>query len=246
MFGDEFAERVIGNLCNLSTFCISCDLACDYCRTDYGSYASDIYGAHEVPKNLPFVIEEPRRHLPKNMPNCDMLVAVGLHPDLLLATPDVAAEAHMKGVIVPIEDRRWCPPGLQNQLEERLNALGLEYAFPKPFCVLDETGQPTIDQFVRTYKIGKPLLEIDITNDTISDARVIRSAPCGSTWYVARQIRWTKISNIEDTVAKSHHSYPCTASMQVDPELGEPILHLAGYTIRNAVKHSLRQAALKK
>ena len=44
---------------------------------------------------------------------------------------------------------------------------------------------------------------------------------------------------IRDIVAKAHHSYPCTATMAVDKEIGEPILHKAGYLIREAVESQL-------
>jgi hypothetical protein len=70
---------------------------------------------------------------------------------------------------------------------------------------------------------------------------VERSAPCGSTWYVAKKLigEEVKKEGIRDVVAKAHHSYPCTATMAVDPEIGEPILHKAGFQIREAVENQL-------
>jgi hypothetical protein len=43
-------------------------------------------------------------------------------------------------------------------------------------------------------------------------------------------------------VAKAHHSYPCTATMSVDPEVKEPILHIGGFTIREEVEKALKTA----
>jgi len=43
-----------------------------------------------------------------------------------------------------------------------------------------------------------------------------------------------------DAVAKAHHSYPCTATMGVDPETKEPILHIGGFIIREEVEKALR------
>ena len=54
---------------------------------------------------------------------------------------------------------------------------------------MEESGKPVIDDFVKRYRIGKPLVEVEVTDDMISDAWVIRSAPCGSTWYVVQQIK---------------------------------------------------------
>jgi len=241
IYGDEFAERVVGNLCNLSTFCQSCSLACSQCRQIYGSFAQDIYGINKIPKNLPPFIEDPEKYLPQSLPNCYVILAIGMHPDLLSAIPTIVKRTNAKAVIVPIENRNWCPTGLRRQLEEELEEAGVEHAFLKPFCSLDKSGKPVIDGFVKRYKIGKPLVEVEVTDDMISDVWVIRSAPCGSTWYVVQQTKKSRISQIEDTVAVAHHAYPCTASMDVDPEFNEPILHMAGYSIRGAVKDAIKR-----
>jgi len=38
-----------------------------------------------------------------------------------------------------------------------------------------------------------------------------------------------------DTIAKAHHTYPCTVSMAKDREMGNALLHVAGYNARYAV-----------
>jgi hypothetical protein len=225
----------------LSTFCQSCSLACSQCRRIYGSFAQDIYGIDKTPENLSSFIEEPEKYLPQSLPNCDVILAIGMHPDLLSSIPTIVKRTNAKAVVVSIENRSWCPTGLRRQLEEELEDIGVEHAFPKPFCSLDESGKPVIDGFVKRYTIGKPLVEVEVTDDMISDTWVIRSAPCGSTWYVAQQIKKSRISQIEDTVAVAHHAYPCTASMDIDPEFNEPILHIAGYNIREAVKGAIER-----
>ncbi|MEM3584643.1 MAG: DUF166 family protein, partial [Nitrososphaerales archaeon] len=57
--------------------------------------------------------------------------------------------------------------------------------------------------------------------------------------------RWSKIYNIEQIVSKAHHGYPCTASMDFDPELKDTILHKAGYIIRDAVLNSINRVCIK-
>ena len=129
---------------------------------------------------------------------------------------------------------------------EECEELAIEYAFPKPFCSLEAAeAKPLISRFVREFKIGKPSLGIGI--EKRNGARVVqnvvveRSAPCGSTWYVAKKLigKAVRKEGIRDVVAKAHHSYPCTATMSVDPEIGEPILHEAGFLIREAVENQL-------
>ncbi len=247
IYGDEFGERVIGNLMNYSTFCTSCGEACSHCRMEYGSFAGDIFGADRMTSDLPTFIEEPEKYLPKNPPECDIIIAVGLHQDILSSIPVLAERTKAKAVIVPLEDPNWCPTGLQRQVEDALNSMGVEHAFPKPFCILEESGHNTIiDKFIQRYKVGKPVVEVTVKDDIITHTKVLRSAPCGSTWYVMKQIEKRKIESINERISEAHHAYPCTASMQVDKTLGDTVLHVGGYAIRGAVQDAIAKATEKK
>ena len=246
IYQDEFAERVIGNLCNTANFCKACGLTCENCRLGYGSFAGDINYVYRIPSNLPAFIEDPEKYLPRKIPKCDVIIAVGLHPDILLSLPSIALDVEAKAIIVPIENKGWCPLGVRKQLKERFDEINIEYSFPKPFCSLEDFSQPTIRAFIERYKIGKPIVKVEVKSDIIAKANTIRSAPCGSTWYVVQCIKGRKISEIEDAVAVAHHSYPCTASMEIDPEIGDAILHKAGYIIREAVKKAIEEARRQK
>lgn len=242
VYGDEFGERVLGNLVNLPKFCIACGLACTDCRVGYGSFVRDISGVTRVPEESRDFIDNPAEYFPRKAPHCDVILAVGIHPDLLMELPSLAQRSKAKAVIVPIEERRWCPPSLQRDLQKELTEVGIESAFPKPFCDLDATGPGVIDQFVRRYRIGRPSLKIELKGDMITNARVLRSAPCGSTWYVAEQIRWHGIRDmqaLEQTISGAHHGYPCTGGMEIESELNDTLLHKAGYIIREAVESAI-------
>jgi hypothetical protein len=59
---------------------------------------------------------------------------------------------------------------------------------------------------------------------------VLRSAPCGSTWFIAKQLAGVEVENKRERyerISKSHHAYPCTASMEKNREIGDTILHRA-------------------
>jgi hypothetical protein len=107
--------------------------------------------------------------------------------------------------------------------------------------------KPTISRFTKEMKVGRPSLEIAIAKrgkqEVIESAVVRRSAPCGSTWYIAKKLVGVEMKKdiLYDTIAKAHHSYPCTATMNVDPEAREPILHLGGYIIREEVEKALKR-----
>jgi hypothetical protein len=123
----------------------------------------------------------------------------------------------------------------------------IEIAFPKPFCELQpRNDQPLIKKFVDEFKIGRPEIRIEVDKrGNIRRVDVLRSAPCGSTWFVAKQLAHVEVGNIRELheqISASHHSYPCTASMEKDPEIGDTTLHKAGYIIRTAVKEGIKQS----
>ncbi|MGB9960367.1 MAG: DUF166 domain-containing protein [Candidatus Bathyarchaeales archaeon] len=251
IYSGAFAERVIRNLINDPSFCKSCGLYCDSCKYGVYTYVRNIRAAIELPNpsELPPFIDKPEEYMPKSMPKADLCVASGLHKDLLLELPYYIEKFGVKALLVPIEDFNEVPSGLRKQMEERCLELGLENAFPKPFCSLEPAeNKPLISRFVTEFDLGRP--ELDISTAQIGNSEVIesvivrRSAPCGSTWYVARKLRGveTNRETLYDTIAKAHHSYPCTATMNVDPEIKEPILHIGGYIIREAVEKALEKA----
>jgi hypothetical protein len=249
VYSGELAERVIRNLINDLSFCKSCGLYCDSCKYSVYSHVRNINAAIELPNpsELPRFIDNPEKYMPKKIPNADLCIASGLHKDLLLELPDYIQKVGVKGIIVPVEDFIEVPAGLRRQMEERCQELNLESAFPKPFCSLEPAeDKPTISRFVTELKVGRPLLNISTENrrkhEIVTSVIVMRSAPCGSTWYVAKKLVGTKTKKeiFYDTVAKAHHSYPCTATMSVDPEIKEPILHVGGYIIREEVEKTIK------
>ncbi len=251
VYSGEFAERVIRNLINDPSFCKSCGLYCDSCKYGVYTHVRNIRAAIELPKpsDLPAFIDKPEEYMPKSVPKADLCVASGLHKDLLLELPTHLGKVGVKGLIVPIEDFNEVPSGLRKQLEGRCLELHLECAFPKPFCSLEPSeDKPLITRFVDELGVGRPKLEISTARrsgrEFVEAAIVRRSAPCGSTWYVARKLISveTKREILYDAIAKAHHSYPCTATMNVDPEAKEPILHIGGYIIREEVEKALEKA----
>jgi hypothetical protein len=87
LYGHDFGEKVIGNMINLPDFCKACDLACTSCRIKYSCFAPDVCGAFRIPNEPPELIDDPEPYLPKILPHVDLLLAIGLHPDLLAFCP---------------------------------------------------------------------------------------------------------------------------------------------------------------
>ncbi|MHA1729581.1 MAG: DUF166 domain-containing protein [Promethearchaeota archaeon] len=234
----EKNERFIEHLINTSSFCISCGDLCDDCRLTYKSHSKDINGIHMLPDNLPAFIEEPEEYLPESMPPTDIVIAINVHHDILTALPEFLNSHGIPGLIVPIDDGDWCPLGLEKQIEESLKEYGIQYAFPRPYCSLEPNGQPLIDNFIEYFKIGKPMIDVNIKNGKINECIVRRSSPCGCAYYVARELTRYKSpidKELFEVISKAHHSYPCNASMNKDIILNEAPLHIAGYTHREVI-----------
>jgi hypothetical protein len=209
------------------------------------SLAASIIGIEELSKDLPSFVEDVSPYLPENMPESDLLITIGVHQDILASLPQIVEKTGgVKAVIVPLEDPTWCPLGLQKQIERGLEQMNVEYSFPKPFCSLKpDEATPTINEFVELAKMGMPVVGVGIENEFFAeDCRVLRSAPCGSTYHVIDNLNAKHISDVEMEISKYHHAYPCTASMAIDNVLGDTILHKAGYMIQAAVKNAMRHA----
>jgi hypothetical protein len=255
VYSKDFMERVIRNLINDPCFCQSCGLYCESCKYNIYSFVRNVRAAIQLPdpSELPSFIDNPEEYMPRKMPQADICLASGLHKDLLLELPQHIKNAGIKALIAPIEDWQEVPMGIRKQMEEKCSEAGLECAFPKPFCTLEpEKDKPIISRFIEETKVGRPLLEISTMkigkDEVIEYAAVRRSAPCGSTWYIARKLAGvcTKKDVLYDAIAKAHHSYPCTATMVTDPETKEPILHIGGFTIRKEVEKALEEDKTQK
>ncbi|MBY8982202.1 MAG: hypothetical protein KGD57_04580 [Candidatus Lokiarchaeota archaeon] len=261
-----FTEKFVGHLINSDNFCSACEdfdqkIKCDKCRQELNSYANNIYYYKRIGENLPQFIDNPREFLPKGLPLLDYLLVIYIHQDLLSGLPEYLSDKNIKAVIIPIEDPNWVPPGLQVQVLESFDKEGIQAAFPKPFCALnkeeDEYNQINfnltkrhnyIDKFIDYFQIGKPKISFKINTDgkVIEDAYVLISAPCGSTYFILQQLRSKYIERkkkndltINERISKSHHSYPCSASMDQDSILKDSILHIGGYIIRNVIRNEL-------
>jgi hypothetical protein len=248
VYSGEFAERVIRNLINDPSFCKSCGLCCDSCKYNAYSHVQNIRAAIKLPEPsaLPAFIDNPKKYMPKKIPKADVCISSETHKDLLLELPPLLQSAGVKALVVPIEDFAKVPTGLRRQVEEKCLEAGLEYAFPKPFCSLEPSqDKPVVSRFVNEMRVGRPWLEIMMVkhgkSEVVESAMVRHSAPCGSTWYIAKKLLGvdTRKDLLYDATAKAHHSYPCTATMEIDPEAKEPILHLGGYTIREEVEKAI-------
>ncbi len=260
---EQLTKRFVGHLLNNDEFCKACEdleqkIKCDHCREHLRNYGDSIYFFEKIGQNVPDFIEEPEIYLPQNIPPVDFLLVVGIHQDLLSGLPAYLKDKSVKAVVIPIEDPKWVPAGLQVQVLKEFETYGIQSAFPKPFCSLSKdeneynrTGfhvsndRNFIDEFIDYFQIGMPIASLLLNRDgnVIQDSCVLQCAPCGSTYYVVQQLKSKYLENKEislnERISKAHHAFPCSASMDQDLILKDSILHVGGYLVRNAIRKEL-------
>jgi thymidylate synthase len=197
---------------------------------------------YKMTVSLPAVIDDPEAYLPPDLPRADLMIYVGQDRKLAELISDLAEASGAAEVLVPVDNRSHLPAGLARQVKRRMDRSGVASAFPAPFCSLKpEDGQGI---FIREFagKFGSPRLRVTTAEGCLQSVEVLRGAPCGNTHYVARHIPGTQLADSVEETARQFHAHPCLGSMDMDRELGDTILHLAGHLIMNAVREASKNA----
>lgn len=250
LYSGAYGLKVLRHLRDEPGFCTGCEV-CTSCRADHDlDFSSSLAFIWQQPERLPSMIEDPERYLPAdaNLAGVHTVLAINLHQDLLLALVDQAARAGAKALIAPVEDPAWVRPGVANQAARRARELGIEAAFPKPFCALGEdAATPAINQFLRHFRIGYPEVRVTTRGGRIEKVEVKRSSPCGCAYFMARNLEGKPIDeHLVEVLAQAWHGYPCIASMAMDPQLKDTILHRGGYIHRDAVLKGMPEGTREK
>jgi hypothetical protein len=232
-----YADRIIGHLTDTGMYCSSCQDKCITCRGSYDlDLSKSIAGIINVPSVLPAIVDDPEEYLPEQIPYHDILIAVSVHEELIAAF--IEKFSGSKGVIVPIEESDWISPHAISRITHMCREKGIEYAFPKPFCSFAPQGGVLAD-FRKEFRIGRPEVNFTVTNGIVEQTEVVSSAPCGATYYVARNLEKRAVNDklfLKGDMLLS--AYPCTADHSLDREFNDSITH-------EAVKIQRQQLAIQ-
>jgi hypothetical protein len=157
-----------------------------------------------------------------------------------------------RAVIAPIDSEAWLPRGLARQLRGWLEHMGIACATPKPLCSLTEThydlgrrervayDDPLIAAFARRF--GRPAFRIEVDPQTrlIAAVQVQRDAVCGCARYVAERLAGVSADEAEQEAGLLHHHFPCLASMGIDPDYGDTLMHISGNLLRDEVAQGVK------
>ena len=193
------------------------------------------------PVALPLVIDDPDEFLPGSLPETDLLLVLTESPGLTDLVPDMVSLCGAEAVIVALDRRSAGRPGLRRQVRQRLQAQGVDSAFPMPFCSLVPSTQqhPWIATFARHF--GRPELTFQIEGGRIGRCAIVRETPCGNTSYIAENLVGARQEDAVEKAGLLHHYYPCWGGMEADPVSGEhTLLHIAATLAQKAVARTLK------
>ena len=200
-----------------------------------------------APAFLPPVIDYPEDYLPDSFPPADLILSFGENKGIAELLPEIAAMSGAKAVVAAIDNEAWLPRGLARQLRGWLEDIGVACVTPKPLCTLTETHygvsrreqtpykDPLIGEFARHF--GKPELAITVDGEarTICAVTVKRDAVCGCASYVAERLVGVSVDEAEEQAGLLHHHYPCLASMGIDSDYGDTLMHVSGNILKENV-----------
>lgn len=207
-----------------------------YCSSDWE------ISSYTLPSNLPAIVDDADEFISDKLPTTDLLISLGEHPGVAQMIPDMVQQSGAKAVIAPADNRIWLPPGLARQIQRKLESIGVDMVYPVPFCTLTEkdSQNPYIREFARYF--GRPEVNIELDRDKIGKVTLIKGAPCGSTRFVADGLLGIWERDAVEQAGLLHHQYPCLATMGIDQEFEDTLMHRAGLMTKLAVEKALKDA----
>lgn len=203
--------------------------------------------AYQLPADVPLMLEEDEAamFLPTEAGQADVVIAIQLPAPLLSELPFMMGKGRVRALLVPREAPSWVRPGLMNQVTRACARFAIENAFPKPFCGL-EPMTPLISQFCEQYRVGRHSFSIGCRDGVIDRATGVTSSACGLTQWVAEQLPGQPCdATLVRTVAELLHLRPCLASMAMDDEEGDTIMHHSIALMEQAARDALEPQAVK-
>ena len=204
----------------------------------------------EAPGVYPPVIDYPEDHLPDALPEADLILSFAEHKGVAELLPEVVRRTGARSVIASADREEWLPRGLARQLRGWLGEIGVACVTPKPLCSLTETTynvnaheQTYEDELISAFArhFGRPQLHVVVDPDTcdILDIMVERDAVCGCARYAARELKGVPAKDAERLGGLLHHHYPCLASMGVDDDFNDTIMHVSGNILKAEIREEV-------
>ena len=208
--------------------------------------------AWKAPTLLPLIIDYPEDYLPESLPKADLILALAELKGVAELLPEITQLAGAKSVIAPVDNEAWLPRGLARQLRGWLERQKVACVTPKPFCSLTETHydvtrreklaypDPLIAEFAKYF--GRPSFEFQVDPETrqITAASARRDAACGCASFAAERLVGISADEAEQKAGLLHHHYPCLASMGIDVDFSDTLMHVSGNIMRDEIAEQVK------
>ena len=218
------------------------------------SYAPDEWEIQvwRAPASYPPVVDYPEEHVPDSLPETDLVLAFGEQKGVAELLPEIVRRTGARAVIAPVDREEWLPRGLARQLRGWLEEMNVACATPKPLCSLTEShynvtahrieyDEPLIAEFARRF--GRPAFRITVDPETRDLARieVSRDAVCGCARHLAQELVGVPADDAERLAGLLHHHFPCLASMGIDDDFSDTIMHISGNILKEEIKNEVKE-----
>ncbi len=185
----------------------------------------------EIPEFLPDFIEAPsdfltNLNLDKSIFSNDLIIAYILHPDLTPEIVRLAGENGARAVIIAGGAER---AGGLSELRKLAEKYNMHVEVHEICCDIEQCGNNVVDEFASCF--GRPKLKITTKAGLITKVEVLRGAPCGSTWHMAKGLVGTGIKDAPAKAGLLVQQYPCRAVRGVKGGI-----HKAGELHKKAVE----------
>jgi hypothetical protein len=165
----------------------------------------------QIPEFLPDFIEAPGEflaslNLDKNIFSNDLIIVYSLHPDL---TPEIVRLAGENGARAVIIAGGSAKSGGLSELQKISEKYNMHIEIHEICCDIEQCGNNVVDEFVSCF--GRPELKITTKAGLITKVEVLRGAPCGSTWHMAKGLVGAAIRDAPAKAGLLVQQYPCRA-----------------------------------
>lgn len=182
---------------------------------------------YELPPDLPELIENASDYLklPPKMP--ELVVSFANHGDINLELIKQASERGTKILIISGGSKA----GAYRQLRDEGEKRGVRVLWEEVCCT---TPKLRDHEFFEHF--GAPEFEVEVEGDIIKDVRVLRSAFCGASYFVAEKLKGVSIIEAPSKAGYLAQIFPCLASR--GPEGG---IHKAGNAHKKAIERAIER-----
>lgn len=205
-----------------------------------------------APSRFPIVIDYPDEFVPTDLPVADLILSFPEVAAVAELIPDVVKVTGASAVIAAVDNEAWLPRGLARQLRGWLERMDVVCVTPKPLCSLTERDygmarrqrmpydDPLISEFARYFGQPDLRLTVDPRSKKITESTVVRDAVCGCARYVAERLVGVSADDAEQEAGLLHHHYPCLASMGIDVDFSDTLMHVSGNVLKDNVGEQVR------